>query len=307
MLFFFLLRPQKMRVNPLNNLWRRYLCLPCQRVVERYSLKSGMLSECFFTAMVVLSDQQIVTSLALLIVGLKMLAQHRIAVYHVTVIIDMVWLSSGTHLSTLMVVSQRLTRTGRYHHSSIATAFRIILMLAICIMLMFLVWLQGYSNWYDDFARLAHCIPRDPASWGGENEFWTIVGLFLLVLGYTIEIGALITRTRVRGKTTTTSSTRNTARKALSWIWYLLRAEPANIVYSILWLSLGLMWTVNDRKRGQDAMTKQEWTLEGQLGFGQLAAMLLPVLAVVAFFESYRNKSSQHGDDVHSDGTELTQ
>ena len=241
-----------------------------------------------------------------------MLGQGKITVYHMTIVSDMAWFSSGTQLATLMVLSQWLLKTNqgrrKYMYLPAITVFRIMCMIVICILLMVIIWMQGYRYWYDGFTMPAHCIPRNPSSWGGTNEVWAIISLILLAYGYIASIGTLVSFARmtqnplppmirkwdshIRQRLQSSgfeSCTYLRMRKLVLGLWYMVQSEVFSLVFNLLWIILGIVWTTTDRQLGEDAMTEKETDVESEIGFGQLVAIILLMLPFMAWFEGYHS------------------
>jgi hypothetical protein len=316
MLTFFLMRSssKQQRLNPVDEAWTKHVCLPFHNyILNRTKCEPSALSECCFSALVVLSDQQLVVSLALLIAGIVMFVQRRISVYHWTTVADMAWLGSGTQLASLTVTTEWLRTTNqrrrRYLWLPLLSTWRVICMAATCILLMVVVWLEGFKDWYGSYKKLAHCISWSPAGWGDEDEFWTISSLLIVPAAYSMALGSLILSARgvrlsfrpqieVWEARVTGRLGRNSAWLRVyapgRWItlglWYLLRSEPFILLYELAWFSAGLYYIINDRTYGHNLMLPEDIDDENAISFGQLVPLLLLMLPFMAFIETYHSK-----------------
>ena len=127
-----------------------------------------------------LSDQQLVTGLAILIAGLSNL--RRITGYELAIVISLSWFSSTTHLTTLIAL-----RTYMDSHGVVRDA-RVVGMVVILILMGFLLFLLSGAVIYG-FTRPAQCAFENgfgalvPLSWAV-----TLMVVLKLAIGYTLRI-----------------------------------------------------------------------------------------------------------------------
>lgn len=165
---------------------------------------------------VCLSDQQLVTGIAMMIAALKKLHDETITVYHLTIVTDLVWFSSNTHLTSLLVTSYftvesfkegapartipvstrtitTLTRTipnstqpGSEPRNKFVVrlpkAARVSLMVFMACLLVYTILLTGYIGWSDTFNCPVSCTVGEPK--GGEAERWMIANIVLIFYAY---------------------------------------------------------------------------------------------------------------------------
>ena len=99
-----------------------------------------------------LSDQQLVTGLAVLIAGFA--RWDEISIYHWEIITDLAFVSSNTHLATLVV----LRRQFREKKKRWTRWIRVVAMVALAIMLFVANTYTGYYRWSDDAAWPMRCV-----------------------------------------------------------------------------------------------------------------------------------------------------
>ena len=80
-------------------------------------------------------------------------------------------------------------------------------------------------------------------------------------------------------------------RLAFLGIWYTLASETFGALEQIVWYSLGIFWVVDDRRIGHQLMSAEQKEEENTFGFGQLVPILLLILPLVQFAESYAGES----------------
>jgi hypothetical protein len=96
-----------------------------------------------------LSDTQLLTGMAILIAGF---VKCSISIYHSSIVSDLAWFASGTHLSSLQILKGYLIR---YPATRI---LRVFLLLAMGGLLFSLVVYQGNRYWYDWPPQPAQCL-----------------------------------------------------------------------------------------------------------------------------------------------------
>ena len=126
-----------------------------------------------------LSDQQILVGLAMLLAGIIRMCS--ISAYHFTIVSDLGWFASNTHLITLSVLQSHF-RLPQHH---VQRDWRVVLILLIFAFLVTYQILQANGYWYDNYSSHAKCLFDDlignvygPPAVGME------VNLFLLMTSY---------------------------------------------------------------------------------------------------------------------------
>lgn len=132
-----------------------------------------------------LSDTQLLTGMAILIAGY---VKCSISVYHSSIVSDLAWFASGTHLSSLQVLRRYMIKY------PVTRIVRIVLLLAMGGLLLSLVIYQGNRYWFDSWATPAQCLFADTNTYGdagGNPARWMAANIVLLVLGYSTSISFL--------------------------------------------------------------------------------------------------------------------
>ena len=100
-----------------------------------------------------LSDQQLLTSIAILTAGLLRICS--ISVYHFQMILDLAWYSSNVHLTSLNVLQDYLLDRPKLRN------WRLCLMAVTFALLVAYVVMTAHVNWVDSWPYRAHCLFDD--------------------------------------------------------------------------------------------------------------------------------------------------
>jgi hypothetical protein len=261
------------------------------------------------SVMLSLSDQQLVTGLAILIAGYYEMVHNNLSVYHWNIVIYLSWMSSAVHIASLTFLSDVFNRSHTLRNIRVAG------MLALSILLVAAMWplrrldvpldtpvkcLWGIRPWN------AHIELYDARSVDADR----VLSAVMLVGGYIWKLSQLLgsssgwvrrwlvakpqaaTERRMRTSVENQSS-RWLARLAhllltYCYIIFVIYAELAeSFAAVVIYLSLALPWgTVcifhyrnlvpDDVRAGESAMT-----------FGQVVPILLLILPVLAGVSSY--------------------
>ncbi|KAH8671742.1 hypothetical protein BX600DRAFT_510401 [Xylariales sp. PMI_506] len=259
-----------------------------------------------------LSDTQLLTGFAIMIVTLK---KCDISTYHVTLVSDMAWFASGTHLSALSNFGEYLAQYPR-----VRTA-RLILVMSMGVMLFVLTVLQGNKHWFDSPATPARCLFARVTieEIGGDPEFFMVAQCVLLFLGYfstaigmfphqqeelgewsaKVGRGLLLAITRQIMKIPRAFSNQEPIGKKLvfitlaAFLWIpmisvlwimriifgllleLVTGTASGVILDIGWTIYGIVSITTDLAWGQDYMNPDQLDFERSWDFGQIAAVLL--------------------------------
>ena len=305
--------------NPIDKWFRRKFSKPAQ---DFNRVKAKIYSEILFDVVVTLSDQQLVTGIAMLlagIIGIRDGSPGSMSVYHFSLVSDLAWLSSNTHLASLLVVrAYRNSRkpedqredqnpntiiTGNRFGGFLPRTIRIILMAVQAMLLLYCSYRLGYIGIYVQFRCPIAC--TDPKISGGVPRDWKIVNFVFILYSYPLQIlqsfetPSEYWNQRLRPKivdskslpSTSTQQKGNWKSKArrLVWpgLWYFLASEAVEIAQLIVWFVLGIYWVTGDRVAGQQVMEPGEIETENRLGFGQLVPLVLLILPLIQFLDSY--------------------
>ena len=134
-----------------------------------------------------LSDQQLLTGLAVLIAGFW--THCSISVYHFALVNDLAWFSATTHLTTLNVLQ------GFFMENKVLRTSRVILMAVMGILLVASSVMEGHNAWFDSRPYDAQCLFDDlNGNIGGGPRYWMCVNLGMLFVLYPLSIITLYER-----------------------------------------------------------------------------------------------------------------
>ncbi|OCL08074.1 hypothetical protein AOQ84DRAFT_407616 [Glonium stellatum] len=288
-----------------------------------------LLADCLLKIVLSFSDQQLAVGLAMLFTGIYMFVQTSISVYHFSIVMDLAWFSSNTHLLSLIVLKDYLSKKAKKKNRSFGKVsvkngsedefdegflemkiLRTVLMLLLFGMMVFGSVISGYRNWYEEASCPANCVPRSQI--GGVPEKWMIVNIFLLCWGYPVQIlnifkfsrqGWLNCKVRINHiHMRVLKALRDNLFFWLYWVvvgafrllWAFLGSTFAEILQQIAWFIVGVVSVIGDRKWGHGVMSQWSETeaqTEDSLGFGQLVPLLLLVLPFMMMAEAYHDSA----------------
>lgn len=293
------------RSNPIDEWWTKHICLSVQRWVGS---NADVWSECFYRVTFSLSDQQLVTGIAILAAGFKMLAEGTITAYHFSVVRDLAFFSSNAHLLSLLVlwtsfgsVRKHHKRTGTRRRFPVAwvTKWRFFCMLIFFGLLMAATWMSAYRLW-DEWADCpAHCIPKGTENIGGVPMNWAIATTYFLVTqyaSYTLQLGEKImgrARTlrrktrdadraiveRVESRPIILSAYKCVRACMVAWRFYNW-SEFIELLEMMAWFLANCYFVSENRATakwvfGTSSSGKRERAKEDEWGFGQIVPLFL--------------------------------
>lgn len=279
-----------------------------QQTSEQQKPQLKRIAKCLRDLVLSLSDTQLVTGSAMLVVALKKLADGTITVYHFTIVTDLIWFSSNTHILTLIVVrSFNVSVKEEWREEGdtqtkfmvqLPNFIRASLMCVVAVLLFYASWVTGYAFWYDVPRCPAICTLHGPR--GGLPARWMAVSFFYILWTYPIAIFMLFRylriwwidhmRDKVIGKDDVPDFRSKGPRFVFLFIWYYFSSEIICVLEVCVWFSLGIWWLQMDRVVGHNAMDPLERIAEGTWGFGQLLPLFLLILPITQFFVSYAGK-----------------
>jgi hypothetical protein len=275
-----------------------------------------------------LSDQQIVTGIAIMAAGLRGLAKDTITTYHYQLVLYLAWLSSSVHLSAISLLTPYLSQ---YHG---LRTWRLIGMLALLVMLLVGLVPTISDNWgtvnlknLDDSSRGT----IQPTGWGVPAAcFWgrtygggvnndAPLGYAILVISYVWKVGELFVSpqqlyhmvvrvpARVFMEKPLSAIARRYARKRqrryliifrlllmiclpLLAVLETLISFSAALWLSILGLIFGTLQIVIPRNQNLASTAAQE----DSWGFGQLVPLILLIQPLGALTEDIGVRHSRH-------------
>ncbi|MCJ1404189.1 ADP-ribosylation factor GTPase activating protein, ER-Golgi transport [Xylographa trunciseda] len=250
-----------------------------------------------------LADVQLLTGTSMLLVAFL---KCDITTYHFSIIIDLVWFSSNSHLTAMLILNDYLME---YHA---ARFWRVILMGAMCLLLMVATILETNQLWYDQLPTPVRCTFLDTGgNMKGSIVGYTVLTFILLVYGYSITIFPLFSpvnnrmenlsmkfekwveahvkpdkkklRTHSRFRTLVTEI----GCRCIYGFWQIsMYFNYINFLFDLVWFGLGVLFLFQDIAAGQSYMDNSSSSIQSW-GFGQLIPMFLlsiPILTVSEIF-----------------------
>ncbi|KAK0750629.1 hypothetical protein B0T18DRAFT_130796 [Schizothecium vesticola] len=277
-------------VNPLDEFFRNIFCEPLQKRL-RHQRTRRWANVCY-DMVVCLSDQQLVTGIAMMIAGLKKLHDQSITVYHLTIITDLVWFSSNTHLTSLMVISYfsvesfkkdapaRIFRTSTQTSTQLILeprkkfvarlprVARVVLMVFLACLLVYTTLITGYVDWPRTFNCPVSCIIGQPK--GGGAQQWMITNIVLIFYAYPKSIFLLWHGGRrvwfEKWRSTIVDNQHlgqsepprhwaiKLARQIYHFLWYYFASDTGDVLEQIAWHIVGYISLFQNRENGHDSM-----------------------------------------------------
>lgn len=260
-----------------------------------------------------LSDQQLVTGLAVLIAGF--VRWNTILIYHFEIVTGLGFISSNTHLATLAALRKPL----RERKNRFIRAWRVIAMLVLFVLLFVANAYRGYRYWDSSIAWPIRCAAADmrydlEANYGGEPAKYMGVWAAFLVVEYPIAIAGLFeqvcssTREHIQNGLRDCNTNIHDLQqeiKALNFpfavyarlsYWYIRKfiyivlkmchSTPFFIIQDTAWYLYNcttlFQWRIDARSSLEDPAA------EGRAdGFGQILPLIMLLVPVMAFSEEY--------------------
>lgn len=272
------------------------------------------------------SDQQIVTGIAICIAGFIGL-HGRISVYHFQIVIMLAWMSSSVHLSALTMLG------GYFRKKPALLGWRIVGMLVLLVLLLvalvptasnlWAIWWGPDQKSHDvttSWAIPAKCFFFK--TWGEGVNPDAPLSYLILIISYIWKIGALfkssrnVFHRRIRGPgeyflerilhTEALKASKRRAKRSLSWKYYAAMTvyiismaifEFAASFAASLWLSyLGLVYGTIQIviPRHQNAWWNKK---EDEWSFGQIVPLVLLIQPLGAILENYGGRKQKKDAD----------
>jgi hypothetical protein len=163
-----------------------------------------------------ISDQQLITCLAILVVAIVKMVNGKLTVYHFSICTDLAWFSNSVHTMTLSVLGAHFRRRvtnrkkeplraqernegadggARKNQIPVLILLRVVLMVICWVLLIFCLVIQGYKSWYDIFTCPVDCVRRDLAgNYGDIPGRWSTAMIVLLLLSDPLAVTNLSNR-----------------------------------------------------------------------------------------------------------------
>lgn len=286
---------------------------------DRAALFAAVLQDVVLT----LSDQQLVTGIAILTAGFVLLSNGSISVYHFSIVQDLAWLASNTHLLSILVIRDRLLsnsdlrsddklptglslftfRKGFKGDVPFVRGWRAFLMIAHGALLLASTIVTGFVNWGDDDVFICPAQCTLPYEKGGVPGQWMAANIALIAISYPTTMFSIFEsltrmwiRLREKGQawlddTLHHDRLKRVLRAVLPWcmpLWHFLFSDTADILTQSIWFALGIYYLLADLYHGRGLMSGEELVAERRLGFGQLVPLLLLMLPLMVALESYK-------------------
>ena len=268
-----------------------------------------------------LSDTQLVTGLAILVVAF--VRWDEITVYHWEIISDLAFISSNTHIATLVI----LRKYFRHPRNWWVRLSRITIMVAMAVLLFVANAYSGYVDWDDSTAWPMRCVASElkkdlSGNFRGEPRLFMAVWSVFLLTNYPIAILALFERVSARtrsfideafrvsvielaqlkdtGKLRRKYGSRAATRQHGTFLreaWYcvkisfffvlrLMHSDPFFILEDTFWYIFNLYYLFQWRQDYRCDLA--EIGKEDEIsGFGQILPLILLLLPLMAFSEAY--------------------
>lgn len=255
-----------------------------------------------------LSDQQLVTGLAILVAGYYEMFNNNLDLYHWQIVVYLAWLSSSVHIASLTLLRDVLNRNATLRNLRVAG------MLILLVLLSVAMWPTRFMTWMsNDVSQPARCYWTSPAhlDWymRQSDPNW-IISMLMLLLAYAWKLSQLFSSSRgfirrwlvAKPEAALERLLRRTAlsywprwTSRLQWlavkvltiyyICFVVYAEFAeSFVASIIYLCMTLPYGITLIVARRSSMDDQVLAGEAQLTFGQLVPLFLltiPILLVV--------------------------
>lgn len=277
-----------------------------QQEERRTPSKLRMKAEaCVRTAVLAMSDQQIVTGIAIMGAGFQGLRTGTLSAYHYQIVLYLAWMSSSVHLTAITVLASYLKR-----HRGVL-AWRLTGMLVLFVMLIVgliptisndwgIFWWDGIDSNKTGWAIPARCFWGDLRGGGVSPD--APLGFIILSVSYLWKMGQLFSSSRgtyhqwfrgpierlmVHALRYTTERSSLPGGLSRCWLWtfrvLLALALPFMVILEVvssfaasLWLSLlGLIFGTIQVLIPRSQMQPMTESQEGTWGFGQLVPLIL--------------------------------
>ncbi|KAF2229185.1 hypothetical protein EV356DRAFT_562218 [Viridothelium virens] len=281
--------------------------------VKPFHPRKSRLHATLRAATLALSDQQIVTGIAIMGAGFNGLIQQSISVYHFQTVLYLAWMSSSVHLSALTILATYL------HNRKALKAWRLAGMATLLVLLVIGLIPTASNDWGIEFWN---SMPADHTGWGiPAHCFWfrtwgdgvnpdAVLGFLILIVSYIWKVGALFNWSRrvfyryvrypldwLLEKMVSSLAKQYAKRRKWNWLWLFRTALSiylpltallevgasfsASVWLSALGLAFGTMEIVIPRAQNMQTTGEEEsaWT------FGQLVPLILLVQPLGAVLE----------------------
>lgn len=267
-----------------------------------------------------LSDQQLLTGLAVLIAGFW--THCSISVYHFALVNDLAWFSATVHLTTLDMLQDYLIERPVFRN------WRVALALAMALLLVASTVMRGHYEWYDSWPYDAQCLFNNLiGNIGGTPRYLMTVSLVLICINYPLNVIPLYKRPmevlspwlETKPRTAQAQAIENLKEKmshmtpptsfehsmkrfgcvllimfvsTIGWVYFaliaLIGSNICSLALNIFWFAYSLWGIIGDRDIPSSEMNGNE----NAMSFGQITPILLLSSIVLVFREAFDGMSS---------------
>ena len=248
-----------------------------------------------------MADQQLVTGTACLVVGF---IKCDITVYHFTIVTDLAWFSSSTHLSAMRILNRYL------REYTAARFWRVIVMLVMYSLLMTSSVLESNDSWYASLPSPARCLFK--ATSGNvtlpSNAFWLAFNIGITTWAYATTIiplfpsvclpirngwNVFLKQAKSLMKSTNSRTKRHVKHrsKVVRVIRALTNGDLLDIYFEVFWFAFSLWSIITDRAYGEPYMSSSDVGAQSSWGFGQLVPVFLISLPILTALEIFYGMS----------------
>ncbi|KAK8014519.1 ArfGap-domain-containing protein [Apiospora arundinis] len=283
---------------------------------------------CLRSAVLALSDQQIVTGIAIMGAGFQGLREGTLSAYHYQIVLYLAWMSSSVHLTAITVLASYLKQ-----HRGVM-AWRLTGMLVLFVMLVIglvptisnswgVFWWPGIDADKTGWAIPARCFWGDLR--GGAVSPDAPLGFLILSVSYLWKMGQLFSSSRgvyhqcfrgpterfmVRALRFAAERCSRPGGSSYLWLWtfrlLLAFVLPIMVMFEVissfaasLWLSLmGLIFGTIEVLIPRSQMQPMTQSSEGTWGFGQLVPLILLIQPLGMVLEHVGTREPYNENEV---------
>ncbi|KAK1517938.1 uncharacterized protein CCOS01_12195 [Colletotrichum costaricense] len=317
---------ERQTFNPVDRFMRKYMSEPLRHFMRRMGSSPDLQSLIAHDLVNTFSDLQLVTGLAILVAGVKELADGTISVYHFLIITDLAWFCTNSHLLSLAVTrrmrdSVKRTHPHRYNREQtelaarLARASRILLMASTFVLLVFAFWATGFGKAYVEEVLNCpiQCTMKEAR--GGTPELLMVINMVLMGYFYAVQTfltwrtGRIFWMDHIRAllidkqgqsvnvlnpaivfKRWTESKLLEMLKKLFVAMWYFFASETGNLLGLTVYFGFGVWSLKHDRKIAHKLLGKAT-EAEDEMVFSQLVPIFLIIIPFMGLFESYARHS----------------
>ncbi|KAF7515230.1 hypothetical protein G7054_g14680 [Neopestalotiopsis clavispora] len=295
--------------------------------------------KCVHHVIIVLSDQQMFTGIAIMSAGFRGLQSRDISVYHFQIVLYLAWMSSSVHLSAVTLLGSYL----RQHRGILLWRFAGMLVLLVMLIVALvptisndwgISWWNGMLDGRTGWAIPAHCFWG--RLWGDGVGPDAPFGFIILAISYMWKMGGLFDVTTATYRNHVENPIKDAVLRCLtyaaikyrdsgrSWLWLwtfrlmlgvalptMAIIEYGTSFAASLWLSLtSLVYGTLQIFIPRNQMIPLTGFSENSWGFGQLVPLILLIQPIGVLFEHIysenKNIDGQYGNSAAEPNTVQT-